>query len=76
MAIMGYLQVWFFKMLLLSFCNELEILFQAEEDKRLQATINEELNREMHIMKDVDGWKMGESVYSKRWMPPTPGLGK
>jgi len=25
-------------------------------------------------MKDVDGWVVGQNVYKKRWMQPTPGL--
>jgi len=31
---------------------------------------------EAEIMANVDGWIVGENVYSKRWMPPTPGLGE
>lgn len=26
--------------------------------------------REAEIMKDVKDWKVGESRYSKRWLPP------
>ena len=32
------------------------------------------LEEEASIMKDVPGWKVGESVYnSGRWMPPATG---
>lgn len=32
------------------------------------------LEEEARIMKDVPGWKVGESVYhSGRWMPPATG---
>lgn len=32
------------------------------------------LEEEARIMKDVPGWKVGESVYhSGRWMPPASG---
>ncbi|KAI3934926.1 hypothetical protein MKX01_033970 [Papaver californicum] len=34
----------------------------------------EEDEKKRRIMKDVPGWKVGESVYhSKRWMPPACG---
>mmetsp|Transcript_9904 Transcript_9904/g.10003 ORF Transcript_9904/g.10003 Transcript_9904/m.10003 type:complete len:129 (-) Transcript_9904:102-488(-) len=49
---------------------------QAESDRQLIAKITESNRQEAEIMKNVDGWKVGESVYSKRWMPPTNGLSK
>eukprot|EP01041_Mallomonas_annulata_P001922 gene1922-3733_t len=49
-------------------------MYKAESDRKLMAQINESLRQEREAMKNVEGWKVGESVYSKRWMPPTPGL--
>ena len=43
---------------------------QAEEDRKLIAEINESNKVEAEIMKDVPGWKVGESSYSKRYSPP------
>lgn len=35
---------------------------------------NKYLEEEARIMKDVPGWKVGESVYSSgKWMPPATG---
>lgn len=47
---------------------------QAEQDKMLMAQLAESAAKEAEIMKNVEGWKVGESVYSKRWMKPTWGL--
>ncbi|OAY67415.1 NADH dehydrogenase (ubiquinone) 1 alpha subcomplex subunit 13-B [Ananas comosus] len=61
-------------------CAILPIL-QAEEDER-HGTISfpyvkewkKYLEEEARIMKDVPGWKVGESVYhSGRWTPPATG---
>lgn len=45
-------------------------ILQAEAD-RLYMAREEEINkREAEIMKDVKGWKVGESVYNtERWVP-------
>merc|ERR1711907_533451 len=44
---------------------------QAEEDRRYVAAKAATVAKEAEIMKDVPGWKVGESVYSGgRWMPP------
>jgi GRIM-19 protein len=43
---------------------------QAEHDKNLSVVMDAALKQEGEIMKDVKGWKVGESVYSKRWLPP------
>ncbi|KAK9824121.1 hypothetical protein WJX72_007907 [[Myrmecia] bisecta] len=49
---------------------------QAEEDRRWIRHRDEVLEREAEIMKDVPGWKVGESVYhGKRWMPPAKPVG-
>ncbi|KAL7556786.1 hypothetical protein ACA910_005227 [Epithemia clementina (nom. ined.)] len=43
---------------------------QAEADLAYIAQKNKQLAREAEIMKDVPGWKVGESVYrTKRWVP-------
>ncbi|KAL5998709.1 hypothetical protein ACLOJK_009654 [Asimina triloba] len=49
-------------------------LLQAEEDERFVNEWKKALEEESRIMKDVPGWKVGESVYhSGRWMPPATG---
>ncbi|RZC69241.1 hypothetical protein C5167_032327 [Papaver somniferum] len=49
-------------------------MLQAEEDERFASEWKKYLEEEARIMKDVPGWKVGESVYhSKRWMPPASG---
>ena len=48
---------------------------QAEQDRMLSAQISAALAREKEVMKNVDGWKVGESVYSNgRVVKPTFGL--
>ena len=46
----------------------------AEQDAMNKVETEKSLAYEAKIMKDVKGWKVGESVYSKRWSPPTTGL--
>ncbi|KAI5649928.1 hypothetical protein M9H77_35933 [Catharanthus roseus] len=49
-------------------------ILQAEEDERFVKEWRKYLEEEARIMKDVPGWKVGESVYnSGRWMPPATG---
>eukprot|EP00252_Welwitschia_mirabilis_P014416 TRINITY_DN31687_c0_g1_i1.p1 TRINITY_DN31687_c0_g1~~TRINITY_DN31687_c0_g1_i1.p1 ORF type:complete len:140 (+),score=23.79 TRINITY_DN31687_c0_g1_i1:110-529(+) len=49
-------------------------LLQAEEDLRFVKAWQAYLKEEAEIMKDVPGWKVGESVYnSGRWVPPATG---
>ncbi|GKV53280.1 hypothetical protein SLEP1_g59815 [Rubroshorea leprosula] len=49
-------------------------LLQAEEDERFVKEWKKYLEYEAEVMKDVPGWKVGESVYnSGRWMPPATG---
>ncbi|KAG6522168.1 hypothetical protein ZIOFF_019305 [Zingiber officinale] len=46
-------------------------VLQAEEDERFVKEWKKYLEEEARIMKDVPGWKVGESVYnSGKWMPP------
>ena len=46
-------------------------VLQAEEDRRYVLSRAKELEEEERLMKNVPGWKVGESVYSGgRWMPP------
>lgn len=46
-------------------------LVQAEWDREWMKWRDEQLAKETEIMKDVPGWKVGESVYhNKRWAPP------
>ena len=47
---------------------------QAEQDKMLAEQIAQSNAKEAEVMKHVEGWKVGESVYSKRWSKPTHGL--
>ncbi|XP_048415860.1 NADH dehydrogenase [ubiquinone] 1 alpha subcomplex subunit 13 [Stegostoma tigrinum] len=47
-------------------------LLYAEQDRRTLRILKENLEEEAKIMKDVPGWKVGESVYnSDRWTTPT-----
>ena len=46
-------------------------VLQAEEDRRFVAGMARALEREAEVMRGVPGWRVGESVYSRRWMPPT-----
>ncbi|KAK7355339.1 hypothetical protein VNO80_14594 [Phaseolus coccineus] len=49
-------------------------VLQAEEDERFVREWNKYLEHEAEVMKDVPGWKVGESVYnSGRWVPPASG---
>ncbi|KAF3796351.1 NADH dehydrogenase ubiquinone 1 alpha subcomplex subunit 13-B [Nymphaea thermarum] len=49
-------------------------VLQAEEDERFVKEWKKYLDEEARIMKDVPGWKVGESVYhSGKWMPPASG---
>lgn len=45
---------------------------EAENQLAQYEKLQHELERERVTMKDVPGWKVGESVYSKRWAPPLP----
>ncbi|XP_040176507.1 NADH dehydrogenase [ubiquinone] 1 alpha subcomplex subunit 13 [Rana temporaria] len=46
-------------------------LIQAENDRRVIRTLRKNLEEEAIIMKDVPGWKVGESVFhTTRWVPP------
>jgi len=52
---------------------------QTELDTMALAEIKKAHARESEIMKHVEGWKVGESVYDsngKRWVKSTHGLGK
>ncbi|XP_069505171.1 NADH dehydrogenase [ubiquinone] 1 alpha subcomplex subunit 13 [Ambystoma mexicanum] len=47
-------------------------LLQAEHDRSVLRQLRENLEEEAKIMKDVPGWKVGESMYNTdRWVPPT-----
>ncbi|XP_066840136.1 NADH dehydrogenase [ubiquinone] 1 alpha subcomplex subunit 13 [Anser cygnoides] len=47
-------------------------LLQAEADRRTLRMLRQNLDEEAKIMKDVPGWKVGESVFhTDRWVPPT-----
>ncbi|KAM9328885.1 NADH dehydrogenase [ubiquinone] 1 alpha subcomplex subunit 13 [Gastrophryne carolinensis] len=47
-------------------------LLQAEQDRRVLRTLRENLEQEAIIMKDVPGWKVGESPFhTDRWVTPT-----
>merc|ERR1719374_290241 len=46
-------------------------LLQAESDRRTLRMMRENLEEEAIIMKDVPGWKVGESVFNtERWVAP------
>lgn len=48
---------------------------QAEEDIWYHEREQEILNKEAEIMKDVPGWKVGESTYmTSRWVPRQFGM--
>ncbi|KAJ8539711.1 hypothetical protein K7X08_013963 [Anisodus acutangulus] len=50
-------------------------MLQAEEDERFVKEWKKYLKEEARIMKDVPGWKVGESVYKLgKWMPPATGV--
>ena len=45
-------------------------VIQAESDRWYMARENEMMKQEAEIMKDVHGWKVGESTYlTDRWVP-------
>uniref|UniRef100_A0A6P8S9N8 NADH dehydrogenase [ubiquinone] 1 alpha subcomplex subunit 13 n=1 Tax=Geotrypetes seraphini TaxID=260995 RepID=A0A6P8S9N8_GEOSA len=47
-------------------------LLQAEKDRRLLRRLRMNLEEEAIIMKDVPGWKVGESVFhTDRWVNPS-----
>ncbi|XP_065604706.1 NADH dehydrogenase [ubiquinone] 1 alpha subcomplex subunit 13 [Cyrtonyx montezumae] len=47
-------------------------LLQAEADRRTLRLMRQNLDEEAKIMKDVPGWKVGESLFhTERWVPPT-----
>ncbi|XP_071434141.1 NADH dehydrogenase [ubiquinone] 1 alpha subcomplex subunit 13 [Pithys albifrons albifrons] len=47
-------------------------LLQAESDRRTLRLLRQNLDEEAKIMKDVPGWKVGQSVYhTDRWVPPS-----
>jgi NADH dehydrogenase (ubiquinone) 1 alpha subcomplex subunit 13 len=49
-------------------------ILQAEEDRWYMAREQEIMKKEAEIMKDVPGWKLGESQYSSsRWVPRQGG---
>jgi hypothetical protein len=43
---------------------------QAEKDRELQILIARQLREEEEIMMNVEGWKVGQSVFSQRWSAP------
>ena len=46
-------------------------LVQAEMDREWMKWRQGQLAKEAEIMKDVEGWQVGESVYhNDRWAPP------
>ncbi|XP_034412393.1 NADH dehydrogenase [ubiquinone] 1 alpha subcomplex subunit 13 [Cyclopterus lumpus] len=46
-------------------------LLQAEQDRRTLRILRENLEEEAILMKDVPGWKVGESVFhTSRWVTP------
>lgn len=46
-------------------------LLQAEHDRRTLQILRENLEEEAIVMKDVPGWKVGESVFhTDRWVSP------
>ncbi|XP_038073670.1 NADH dehydrogenase [ubiquinone] 1 alpha subcomplex subunit 13-like [Patiria miniata] len=46
-------------------------LLKAEDDRQKLKILKSNFEQEAIIMKDVPGWKAGESIYeSKRWMDP------
>ncbi|XP_078525709.1 NADH dehydrogenase [ubiquinone] 1 alpha subcomplex subunit 13 [Lissotriton helveticus] len=46
-------------------------LLLAESDRSILRQMRENLEEEAKIMKDVPGWKVGESVFhTDRWVPP------
>lgn len=48
-------------------------LLQAEHDRKTLQQLRENLEEEAVIMKDVPGWKVGESVFhTDRWVTPLP----
>uniref|UniRef100_F6V5R2 NADH dehydrogenase [ubiquinone] 1 alpha subcomplex subunit 13 n=1 Tax=Xenopus tropicalis TaxID=8364 RepID=F6V5R2_XENTR len=47
-------------------------LFQAEADRRILRLMQQNLEEEAILMKDVPGWKVGESTFhTDRWVTPT-----
>ncbi len=48
---------------------------KAERDRMAATELDQMYAREADIMKDRKDWVVGENVFSKRWLPPTKGLG-
>jgi hypothetical protein len=73
MAIFPYRKVTFFSTLheLLPFSHSSS---QAEADALLLGRMNAEAAYEAKVMKDIDGWVPGQSVYTYRWVPPNENL--
>ena len=46
----------------------------AEQDAMNKVENDKKLAYEAEVMKNVKGWVVGESVYSKGWSKPTNGL--
>lgn len=47
---------------------------KAEADIILLGKMNAEAAYEAKVMKDVDGWVPGQSIYAYRWAPPNQNL--
>jgi hypothetical protein len=39
----------------------------------IAAKVAASLKHEAEVMKNVEGWKVGEKIYSSRWQAPTSG---
>jgi NADH dehydrogenase (ubiquinone) 1 alpha subcomplex subunit 13 len=52
-------------------------ILQAEEDRSWVARKEAAVKKEAELMKDVEGWEAGKSVYSPgaRWVPPAAPYG-
>lgn len=47
---------------------------QAESDTLLLGRLNSQKAYEAKVMKNVEGWVPGESVYASRWVAPNKML--
>lgn len=47
---------------------------KAEADLLLLGKLNAAEEYERKVMKDVEGWVPGQSVYKYRWLPPNEAL--
>lgn len=67
-AFQRLLKPWY--VYVLSFLFSFFRRLQAEVDRKYSRELQEQLEREAEIMKNVPGWEVGKPAYVKRWRRP------